>query len=292
MHRHVIRALVTAAAVCALTVGCGGESSAPASSDDDEINARTYAFVDVNPDAPLTPLAKSKIQAALGKLDRVAKRGESPLRRALAAETLARVESGQVMLGSIAGARGIDRWHMCKDYKLDACKGAPPAADDRTWRGDAEVERVLDRDLAGYMWGNRLYFTLHKATDPNELASTLVHEINHVANRSECHYYANIETHDVEPDLAFVEEYRAFFSECYFTHDTTASPEVCSGYAFDAASTYGLAFDLKRVLPSHSGDPLDLAKAIVKSEEGPAPFGRLVPRASTWPASFGACVAR
>jgi len=283
-----------AALFATLACACSAAEEAPAAGEDeDELKHRTYAYVDANPDVPLRAPAREKIQSALAKLDRVAKRGETPLRRALAAETLARVESGDVQLGSIAGARGIDRWHMCKDYSLAACAGAPPSADDRTWRGDAEVERTLDRDLAGYMWGNRLYFTLHSSTDPVELAATLVHEINHVSNRSECHYYRNIDTHEVEPDLAFVEEYRAFLSECYFTHDTTASPEACSAAAFPSTTSYGFAADLARVLPGGSRDPVVLAKLIAASEEGgDARFGHLVPRKPSWPASFGACAAR
>jgi hypothetical protein len=281
------------AAVAALASACSAAEQGSEAGDEDELAHRTYLYVDANAEVPLRAPAREKIQQALAKLDRVARRGETPLRRALAAETLARVEAGDVLLGSMAGARGIDRWHMCKDYALPACKGAPPSPDDRTWRGDDEVERTLDRELAGYMWGNRLYFTLHTSTDPIELAATLVHEINHVSNRSECSYYRNIDTHEVEPDLAFVEEYRAFLSECYFTHDTTASPEVCSAAAFPSTTSYGFAADLGRVLPGGSKDPVLLARLIAGSEDGgDARFGHLVPRKPTWPASFGACAAR
>lgn len=289
MSRAWVAVLFSACA--AALAACGGSDSAPPTADDDsDLTRRTYAVVDANPDVPLGGVARQKIQAALAKLERVAKRGETPLRRALAAETLARVESGDVLLGSIAGARGIDRWHMCKDYALAACSGAPPALDDRAWQGDAEVARTLDRDLAGYMWGNRLYFTLHVSTDPNELAATLVHEINHVTHRSECHYYRNLETHEVEPDLAFVEEYRAFLSECYFTRDTSASPETCNAHAFERTTSYGFAADLAHVLPGATRDPLVLAKLIAASEDGAAaPFGHLVPRKPLWPASFDAC---
>ena len=201
MARACIAALLT-------TLACACSAADPTAEAEDDLKARSYAYVDTHPETPLGAMARDKIQAALAKIERVAKRGESPLRRALAAETLARVESGDVQLGSIAGARGIDRWHMCKDYALHACDGPPPSPDDRTWRGDDEVDRKLDSALAGYMWGNRLYFTLKRSTDPNELAATLVHEINHVANRSECHYYRNIDTHEVEPDLAFVDARR------------------------------------------------------------------------------------
>ena len=286
MARACIAALLT-------TLACACSAADPTAEAEDDLKARSYAYVDTHPETPLGAMARDKIQAALAKIERVAKRGESPLRRALAAETLARVESGDVQLGSIAGARGIDRWHMCKDYALHACDGPPPSPDDRTWRGDDEVDRKLDSDLAGYMWGNRLYFTLKRSTDPNELAATLVHEINHVANRSECHYYRNIDTHEVEPDLAFVEEYRAFLSECYFTRDASASPETCNAASMPSATSYGFASDLRRVLPGGSRDPVLLAKLILAAEEGrDARFGHLVPRKQDWQASFGACPAR
>lgn len=257
----------------------------------DEVTAtRHYAFVDVNPDAPLSATAKKKIQGALAKLDRVAKHGKSPLRRALAAETLARIEAGDVELGSIAGARGIDKWHMCKDYAQPACAGAPPAADDRTWVGDEKLGPFLERELDGYQWGNRLYFTLQSSTDVDVLAVTLVHEVNHVLNRSECSYYEDLDAHDVDDDLAFVEEYRAFLSECYFAKDTSATIETCNASAFARVSEYGFTLDLTHVLPGGSDDPEDLATLIVDAEKtDEAPFGRLVPHEEDWPASFGAC---
>ena len=92
------------------------------------------------------------------------------------------------------------------------------------------VRPGLEDDLAGYQWGNRIYFTLSSATDVDELAATLVHETNHVLNRSECNYYRVMETHVVEPDRAYIEEYRAFLSECYFNEES-ATVASCSTYA-------------------------------------------------------------
>lgn len=271
-------------------VGCDPDVEATS---EDVTATRTYAYVDVNPDAPLSASARKKLQGALGKLDRVARRGKSPLRRALAAETLARIEAGDVLLGSIAGARGIDRWHMCKDYALPACEGEPPADDDRAWLGDDELGAFLERELDGYQWGNRLYFTIQSSTDVDALAVTLVHEVNHVLNRSECSYYQDIDAHKVDGDLAFVEEFRAFLSECTFAKDLSATVEACSASAFARVSEYGLDYDLSRVLPGGSDDPERLAELILDAEEeDDAPFGRLVPRDEDWPTSFGACDAR
>ncbi len=282
--RTVLAAIFGALALAA----CAGADDAPGESED-EIARRTRRYVDVSAEAPMTGVPRDKILRALVKIDRVARESRDPLRRALAAETLARIEGGDVLLGSIQAARGIDRWHMCKDEKAKACDGPPPASDDRAWTGDAALARTLEEDLAGYQWGNRIYFTLSSATDVNELAATLVHEVNHVANRSECSYYRAIDAHVVEPDRAYVEEHRAFLAECLFG-DEAATVASCSRYAASRVDEYGFDAKLSRVLPGGSNDPAKLAELVVAAEpNGDAPFGRLVPRKRDWPRSFGAC---
>lgn len=274
-----------------LLVACAGAEGADGQSEDD-LAKRAHRYVDVSPDAPMTGIPRDKIMRALAKIDRVAHETKSPLRRSLAAETLARIESGDVLLGSIEAARGIDRWHMCKDEKSRACDGPAPASDDRTWRGDAKLAATLEKDLAGYQWGNRIYFTLSAATDIDELAATLVHETNHVANRSECNYYRVIDAHVVEPDLAYVEEYRAFLSECYFNEES-GSVVSCSAYAAGRVGDYGFDAKLSRVLPNASADPKNLTELILAAEpDAEARFGRLVPRKRDWAMSFSSCPAR
>jgi hypothetical protein len=160
--------------------------------DDDEVTSRSFSLID--PENPFTPEQTRTMQNALDKLARIAKTSVSERRRQLAAETLARIEAGDVLLGSVKGSRGIDRFHMCKDFKLPVCQGVPiPAPDDREWIGDEALGRKLENELHGYQWGNRLYFTIKRATDPDDLAVTLVHEVNHVAHRSECSYYVDID---------------------------------------------------------------------------------------------------
>ncbi len=251
---------------------------------EDDVRKRTYAFVDGNPEGPLSPVAKQKIQAALAILARKAQTGTGPSKD-IAQETLARIQGGDVVLGSIKGARGIDRWHMCKDYKLAACKGAPPDAADRTWFGDEALGTTLEKELAGYQWGNRVYFTIDAKLDPNELAATLVHEVNHVANRSECSYYRDIDAHRVDDDRAFVEEFRAFFTEC-FQSNAAPSVETCSAHAIAATDTYGFRYDLKRILPEGPKTALALAQRIAQGQAG---AGKLVPVRQGWPKSFVGC---
>lgn len=275
-----------------LLAACAGQDTTEGESED-EIAKRAHRYVDVSAEAPMTGVPRDKILRALVKIDRVARDAKSsPLRRALATETLARIENGDVLLGSIEASRGIDRWHMCKDEKERACEGPMPAADDRTWRGDTALAKKLETDLAGYQWGNRIYFTLSSATDVDELAATLVHEVDHVANRSECNYYRVIDAHVVEPDPAYVEEFRAFLSECYFDEEA-ATIAKCSAYAAGRVGEYGFDAKLSRVLPNRSDDPAKLAELILAAEpDGDARFGRLVPRKRDWPSSFGACRAR
>ncbi|MBS2016323.1 MAG: hypothetical protein JST00_25795 [Deltaproteobacteria bacterium] len=275
-----------------LLVACAGGDETSEGGSEDEIAKRARRYVDVSAEAPMTGVPRDKILRALARIERVSREATDPMRRALAAETLARIEGGDVLLGSIEASRGIDRWHMCKDEKERACEGAMPSPDDRTWRGDAALARKLESDLAGYQWGNRIYFTLSSATDVNELAATLVHEVDHVAHRSECSYYRVIDDHVVEPDLAYVEEFRAFLAECFFGEDAPTLAK-CSAYAAGRVSDYGFDAKLSRVLPNRSDDPAKLAELIVAAEpDGAARFGRLVPRKRDWPASFGTCRAR
>lgn len=123
----------------------------------------------------------------------------------------------------------------------------------------------------------------------SELAATLVHEVNHVANRSECSYYRVIDAHVVEPDRAYVEEHRAFLAECLFGDEGATVPS-CAKYAASRVAEYGFDAKLSRVLPGGSDDPAKLAELVVAGESSrDAPFGRLVPKKSVFPRSFGAC---
>jgi hypothetical protein len=58
------------------------------------------------------------------------------------------------------------------------------------------------------MWSNRIYVSRGQIT--KRLAATLIHEVNHVINRSEVGYYDDL------PTSAFVHEYRAFYVESLF----------------------------------------------------------------------------
>lgn len=258
--------------VSLLSIACASSQGGEGTSEDEVAGHR---YVDLSAAAPMTGVARQKMLRALARLDRVAHEAQSPLRRDLATEVLARIQSGDVLLGSIEASRGIDRWHMCKDYGMPACEGAPPASDDRTWLGDEALAEKLRTDLAGYQWGNRIYFTLGEDTDVNELAATLVHETVHVAHRSECNYYTVIDRHVVEPDPAYVEEYRSFLSECYFADDA-ANVDTCTAYAKGRTDEYGYAAQVQ-------GRAALTEELLAKD---------IVPRKNGWPSAFGACSPR
>lgn len=253
-------------------LACAGTSETAGTSEDD---LASHHYVDLSAGAPMSGVARAKMLRALSKLDHVAHEAKSTLRRDLATEVLARIQNGDVLLGSIEASRGIDRWHMCKDYEMPACDGPPPASDDRTWLGDQALADKLRTDLAGYQWGNRIYFTLNEETDVSDLAATLVHETVHVANRSECNYYEEIDQHVVDPDPAYVEEYRSFLSECYFADDA-ATVDTCTDYAKGRTDEYGYKAKIK--------GSKSLTDELLADD--------IVPRKKDWPASFGACAMR
>lgn len=74
-------------------------------------------------------------------------------------------------------------------------------------RGSPIAKQLTD-ELDGYMWSNRIYVS--RGQTAKRLAATLIHEVNHVINRSEVGYYDNL------PTSAFVHEYRAFYVESQF----------------------------------------------------------------------------
>jgi hypothetical protein len=82
------------------------------------------------------------------------------------------------------------------------------SADYARLRPGSTVADAINDELDGYMWSNRIYVSRGQPT--RQLASTLVHELNHVVNRSEVGYW------DDFPTSAFVHEYRAFHAERMF----------------------------------------------------------------------------
>lgn len=97
----------------------------------------------------------------------------------------------------------------CADYRRALADipdaGLTQADYAKLQKTNSAAGRKLTAALNGYMWSDRIYVARGLAT--TDLASTLVHELNHVINHSEAGYYDDL------PSSAFREEYRAFYAE-------------------------------------------------------------------------------
>lgn len=109
-----------------------------------------------------------------------------------AKRTLRAITSGRVKVDRFPDLTAGDLRHVRKDLKLHDSR--------------AKVFREMSRQLNGYMWDDRVY--VHRDLSPAKLASTLVHEVTHVLNRSEEHYRS--------PKSVLLEEYRSFYAEQRF----------------------------------------------------------------------------
>ncbi len=244
------------------------------------------AWVDVDETRPMDEVATSVMLEALAVIARSAVDAETDLQATLARQTIERIEAGDVLLGAVSSASGRDLWHMCRDLERDDCGDVP---DDADWGGPEGLREVLAEELDGYQWGNRLYFTLTTETDVEELAGTLVHEVNHVLNRSECSYYRDFVTHEVDDDLAWIEEYRAFFAECVWRRG--ADLKACVEWADETLveREYGLEPDLEQVLPEGETTQVIADSLLDPESEYLGAYGWLVPSESVWPEDFEPC---
>jgi hypothetical protein len=232
----------------------------------------------------LTPLER-----ALLVLEDIAENGESEIQRALAGETVARIADRDVWIGSMKQARGVDLWHMCKDLMPNECGDRP---EESTWTGSKEIREAIAAELDGYQWGNRLYFAFSDKTEPRDLASTLVHEVNHVLNRSECSYYKDFDTHQIHETYAFVEEFRAFFSECWLADGKGATVARCRNYAVETMEEreYDMTPDFEEFMPGELNPLEQMSEELVEArfwEDGS--FGYLIPTMDNWPEDFEPC---
>ena len=142
----------------------------------------------------------------------------------------------------------------------------------------AEALPSILADLAGYMWGNRVYVVLGGSTEA--LAATLMHEVNHVLNRSDENYYLPLDREPEESERrmilnelrvdegrAFVEEYRAFYLE-----------EVLAGAALEQGKTQSMATLKQQIASLYELQSIDVANF------PDFPAGILVPNDEGWAA--------
>jgi hypothetical protein len=132
-----------------------------------------------------------------GALDRMAAHDSE-----LAQLTLASIEGGLVRIDELADLTCADFLRVIRDLPD---LGLEPADHARLQLRGSNLAATLADSLDGYMWSNRIYVS--RGQTAVRLAATLIHEVNHVINRSEVGYYDDL------PASAFLHEYRAFHAE-------------------------------------------------------------------------------
>lgn len=240
--------------VCLLACGSDDEE-APFDSQD----CTNVAFTEVNPDNSSVAF-RAAIEDALGSLCRSQSDGD------LGFETYKSIVTGRVQIDILEDLSDLDYSTVLVFYGL--APGTP--------RSEA-LPGIL-ADLAGYMWGNRVYVVLGGSTEA--LAATLMHEVNHVLNRSDENYYLPLDREVEEPERstilnelrvdegrAFVEEYRAFYLE-----------EVLAGSALDQGKTQSMATLKQSIATLYEFSSLDV------SDFPDFPAGILVPNEEGWAA--------
>lgn len=261
-------------------IGCGGD---PVSTP--EPNPPAFKYTEVQPEHPVPAVVNEKLRAALQVISTTSTTATSAPRIRLANETLARIQDGLVRIDTLEDAIPEDLYHMCRDYMLDAC--LTPLADPSTFQADQATVDFLFKSLAGYMWGDRIYLTIDASTDPAVLAATLVHESNHVLNRSECSYYTDLESQMVDDKKAFLEEYRAFATEYVFQNeDADKDPNAANMYASKTLVDLGYGFTTT-ITDIAGQDPPESVVASLLADEGK--HGWFFPEMKHFPAAFGAC---
>ena len=158
--------------------------------------------------------------------------------RQLAQLTLESIRDGRVKIDELSDLTCEDFIRVGRD--LPDLHIEPSDYEDLTPRSD--LTAAISEELAGYMWSNRIYVS--RGQEPVRLAATLIHEVNHVINRSEVGYYDDL------PTSAFLHEYRAFYAEAQFDRDEYAGVDLVD-YVIE---TYEL--DRSKIPAAILADPL------------------------------------
>jgi len=198
MNMKIIRVLLVL-----VVVGCGSETEKY-----ERLDCHELMFYEVQPETS-SEVFKDYVTQALALL--CMSKSESDI----GYYTYESIATGRVLLDRLSDLNDVDY-----NSALFFLEGETPAT-----REDG-IARILN-SWAGYMWANRIYFDLNQSAQ--EIAATLVHEVNHVLNRSDEYYYFPLDKElsdkekndrlnalETAPDMAFREEYRAFYSQAVF----------------------------------------------------------------------------
>lgn len=187
-----MRALLSAALLVTACASSPADDAAEVS-DGKGDRAAGSRFDEVDP-THSTLTFRRYINAALDLLDREDAE--------LAGLTLWSIEAGYVQIDELRDLTCADFQRVRADLP-DA--GLAPDDYTRLRTRGSDVAAAIEDELAGYMWSSRIYVA--RGQTVRRLAATLVHEVNHVINRSEVGYYDDL------PTSAFIHEYRAFDAE-------------------------------------------------------------------------------
>lgn len=193
--------LLATLALAACTDAPADEADGPGAAvdwDDKGDRGGATGFTEVNP-ARSTAAFRTYVERAI----RVLEQDDSQIARATAAS----IRSGKVKLDELVDL-------TCWDFERVRAELTDlhlTAADYKRLVPNGALARTLAAELDGYMWSNRIYVSRGQTTV--RLAATLVHEVNHVINRSEVGYWDDL------PTSAFRHEYRAFYAEAMFDPD-------------------------------------------------------------------------
>lgn len=110
----------------------------------------------------------------------------------------------------------------------------------RLHEGQGKALRAIRETLSGYEWDDRIY--VERGLTPRQLAATLVHEVNHVLNKSEEHYRGDT--------AALREEYRAYYAEKLLAGERM-TPRKCADLKASIVRDYGLAKAHLAEIPDH-----------------------------------------
>ncbi len=244
-----------AVVLCALVAGCADD---PGPEPFDDMGCTNLAFNQV--DGANTSVAfEAEVEAALRMLC------QTSSEHGLGYESYKSIVTGRVLIDTIEDLTDLDFQTVLVFWEL--------AAD--TPRDEAMA--IIEQDILGYMWGNRIYIVLGDSTEV--LAATLMHEVNHVLNRSDENYYLPIdgmldpaeETQilnalSVDDGAGFREEYRAFYLE-----------EVLAGAPLDVGQQQSMR-SLKQEIANLYGFAVDV------DEFPDMPGGLLIPDDDGWAA--------
>jgi len=157
----------------------------------------------------------------------------------LARLTLVSIRAGKVRIDELADLTCADFERVRADLP-DA--GLSPEDYGDLHRAGSDALVAIQDALDGYMWSNRIYVS--RGQDARHLASTLIHEVNHVINRSEVGYYDDL------PTSAFIHEYRAFQRETEF------DPEAWDGVDLVDYVITEYELDRSKIHPEVLANPL------------------------------------